>query len=236
MKRFAMGVGYNFFESHGLSNELTQIRAQRLKKWKYGSTVRRGRLVDVVKAKHLLDDFLSTVYPGVPKDAALKQLERFQRIAREYDEFAGTQLDRAKNETDNSGSESALEFAIEAHLRDFLVKNMGRLEPGLTLYQKDGRDGVEYPVDSGRIDILAVDSNKDLVVIELKLSQGRTKTLGQLVYYMSWVDLNLRRGKSRGIIVAREITEDLVTAIHRVPGVTLVKYKMTFAIEQVHKT
>jgi RecB family endonuclease NucS len=46
-------------------------------------------------------------------------------------------------------------------------------------------------VDSGRIDVLAVDSENKYVVIELKLSRGRSKALGQLNYYMGWVDEHL---------------------------------------------
>jgi len=71
------------------------------------------------------------------------------------------------------------------------------------------------------------------VVIELKLSQGRNKTLGQLLYYMGWVDQHLGKGPCRGFIIASEITEDLAVAVARVPGVSLAKYRMSFAIEPV---
>jgi RecB family endonuclease NucS len=75
-----------------------------------------------------------------------------------------------------------VEFALEAHLRDFLAKNLDRIEPGLRLYDSPERDGIEFPVDGGRIDLLAMDQNGKFVVVQLKLSQGRNKTLGQLLY------------------------------------------------------
>src|ERR1039458_2415813 len=84
----------------------------------------------------------------------------------------------------SSATAQSLEFALEAHLRDFLAKNLDRIETGLRLYASPERNGVEYPVGGGRIDLLAVDRNGKFVVIELKLSQGRKKTLGQLLYYM----------------------------------------------------
>jgi hypothetical protein len=65
----------------------------------------------------------------------------------------------------------------------------------------------------------------------LKVSQGRSKTLGQLLYYMGWVDQHLGNGRCRGFIIASEITEDLAVAVKRVPGVSLARYRMSFAIE-----
>ena len=70
-------------------------------------------------------------------------------------------------------------------------------------------------------------------MIELKLSQGRNRTLGQLLYYMGWVDQHLGKGPCRGFIIAKDITEELSIAVARVPGVRLAKYRMSFAIEPV---
>ena len=71
------------------------------------------------------------------------------------------------------------------------------------------------------------------MAIELKLSQGRNKALGQLLYYMGWVDKNLGRGACRGFIIANEIDEELSIAVSRVVGVSLAKYRMSFAIEPI---
>ncbi len=67
----------------------------------------------------------------------------------------------------------------------------------------------------------------------MKLSQGRNKALGQLLYYMGWVDKTLGNGPCRGVIIASEIADDLVMAVARAPGVTLSRYRMNFAIEKV---
>ena len=71
------------------------------------------------------------------------------------------------------------------------------------------------------MDILARDRNGKLVVIELKLSRGRNRTIGQLLYYMGWIDQHLGDGKCRGMIIAREITSDLIVATTRVLGISL---------------
>lgn len=126
-----------------------------------------------------------------------------------------------------------MEFALEAHLRDFLAKNLDRIEPGLRLYATQERNGIEFAVDAGRIDLLAVDRNEKFVVIELKLSQGRNKALGQLLYYMGWVDKHLGEGPCRGFIIASDITEELSVAVSRVTGIKLAEYHMSFAIEPI---
>ena len=65
-----------------------------------------------------------------------------------------------------SRTEASLEFALEAHVRDFLAKNLERIEPELRLYSSAENKEVEYPVDVGRIDLLAIDRNGKYVVIE----------------------------------------------------------------------
>src|SRR4051812_37477733 len=51
--------------------------------------------------------------------------------------------------------------SIERDLHDYLSRHLTQLEPGLTLH--DG--GVEYQTAAGRVDILAVDKQKNLVVV-----------------------------------------------------------------------
>ena len=91
---------------------------------------------------------------------------------------------------------------------------------------------MEFPVDGGRIDILAVDRDGKYVAIELKLAQGRNRALGQLLYYMGWIDRNLGREPCRGIVIAGEISEELTIAVSRAPGVGLYRYRMNFSLER----
>jgi len=87
-----------------------------------------------------------------------------------------------------------------------------------------------------KILVLAIDRNEKFVVIELKLSQGRNKALGQQLYYMGWVDRHLCQGPCRGFIIASEISEELSVAVSRVTGVQLAEYHPSFAIEPVEPT
>ena len=123
-------------------------------------------------------------------------------------------------------------FAAEADPRDFLAKNMEVIEPGLQLYSQNGVRGTEYTVDNGRIDLLGIDRSDRFVVIELKLVKATSRTLGQLLYYMSWVDSHLGQSACRGIIIAREIGDDLKIAIQRVSDVSLHSYHLSVSVEK----
>jgi len=125
------------------------------------------------------------------------------------------------------------EFALEADLRNYLSRNLGLIESGLTLYKdEDGSfDGVEFPVGSRRIDILAVGRDKALVVIELKVSRGYDRVIGQLLRYMAWVKANIAGENSvRGVIVASEVSEDLKLAASLVKDVQLFEYEIKFQL------
>ena len=89
---------------------------------------------------------------------------------------------------DDLTGQGAREFAFERDLRNYLVRNLGLIEPGLRLYEEEGITGVEFPVGGRFIDILAVDKRGCYVVIELKVSRGYDRVIGQLLRYMGWVE------------------------------------------------
>ena len=151
----------------------------------------------------------------------------------------------AEDEEEDAATPSA--FALEHHLRDLIVKkikedNIDFNGRRLKLYQTpDGRDGTEYPTDTGRIDILAVsadDDNKEYFVIELKLSRGSYQAIGQLMSYMSWVKDKIAVGKKvNGIIVAQSIDDRLKRSARMMCSrVELYEYKLIFKLIPVPLT
>lgn len=127
-------------------------------------------------------------------------------------------------------------FALEAHLRDYLAKNLPKL-PGhdmpLTLYRADDRDGVEFQTDVGPIDILAT-GNGDFYVFELKLGRGPDAALGQILRYMGWVKGHLAGEKNVfGVIVASDIGQKLRYAATQVPNVRLMEYDLKVDLRPV---
>lgn len=129
-------------------------------------------------------------------------------------------------------------FALEAHLRDFLAKNLGSLSPicdSLSLYEsEDGRSGVEFQTDVGPIDVLARDQGGNFYVLELKLSRGPDSALGQIQRYMGWIQKHLAGGREVfGIIIAAEMSVKLRYAVTCAPNVRLFSYKLKFEVQPV---
>lgn len=223
---------YTFAISKGFASEVTAIKDMEIEWYKsYNTSVRRGLIVRLLQTHNLLDEFIESYWKVGRSSFGETQMRRFLRLAGEFENYIdGQQLE---DEPLSTLGENSLEFALESHLRDFLAKGLEHIESGLRLYNSGERNGIEYPVEGGRIDILAVDKNENLVAIELKLSQGRNKALGQLLYYMGWIDANLSKAPCRGIVIASEISKELATAVSRAPGVELYIYKMSFSVEAV---
>ena len=136
-------------------------------------------------------------------------------------------------EEDDLGSRK---FAFERDLQNYLVQNLGTLEPGLKLYEdEDGEfTGVEFPAGQRYIDILAVGTDEAYVVIETKVSRAYDRVVGQILRYMGWVKENLAGEASvRGIILASEISEDLILATSSVENIRLVEYQISFSLKSV---
>ena len=127
------------------------------------------------------------------------------------------------------------EFTLEYQLRDFLAQNLEAIPVDgkqLSLYvDENDTDGVEYPTDVGRIDILAVDDAGDFVVFELKRARSPDRAIGQLSRYMGWVKHTIGKGKHvRGVIVAKAISHNLRYAATVILEVSLFEYEVSFAL------
>lgn len=127
------------------------------------------------------------------------------------------------------------EFAYERDLRNFLAKNLAIIEPGLRLYEEEGITGIEFPAGGRFIDILGVDKENRYVVIELKVSRGYDRVVGQLLRYVNWIRKNQAEAGQgvRGVIVAREISEDLLLACSDLPDVQLFEYELSLSLKEV---
>ncbi|WP_238397578.1 endonuclease NucS domain-containing protein [Anatilimnocola aggregata] len=139
---------------------------------------------------------------------------------------------------DDPTDEAGLPFALECHLRDFLEKNISIIKvdnsPLKIFRDHEGNAGIEYDTDVGRIDILAIDSANNLVVIELKVSRGSDRVIGQILRYMGWVKKHLAgERKVAGIIVACNIDDKLRYAASLLTDVMLFEYQLKFDLDRV---
>jgi hypothetical protein len=234
-KALPLREAYQFGIEHGFPTEISTIRDMEIE-WdlSYTSSVRRGFVVELFKEKGIFETFKEAHWPNGNTPDGARRTRRYLKIKQQYDDFLSSGQPLVPEGDEEGAFEQ--EFAYESDLRDFLSTNLRFIEPGLSLYQDNVGKGIEYPVGTGgRIDILAKDRSGKLVVIELKVSRGRNPTIGQLLYYMGWVDANLAEtGKSRGIIIAKEISDDLRLACQRVPGVSLYKYTLSVTTTRVY--
>lgn len=143
--------------------------------------------------------------------------------------------DPATEDEEGVGDEGEIEesdgqFAYEHNLRDYLARNMDLIERGLELV------GIEQDAGGRRIDILGRDTNGCYVVVELKVSRGYDRVVGQLLRYQNWVRRNLSDGRPvRGVIIASEITPDLRLACESLSDVRLLEYSLAVELKDVTK-
>lgn len=256
--RLPLRKAYEFCRSRNLSDEVNAIENLDVDDFSLqkSGTVRRAMMTQLMERKGILKEFQENFWPFADSSTYLKKIDFYRSVKDEFENFiAGVlpdkidqndssqtihfsndeeSLENVEDEASGDDVTPAEEFALESHLRDFLAKNLEKIEKGLKLYVSPSRSGIEYPIERGRIDILAVDSRGKFVVIELKLRRGRSKTIGQLLYYMGWIDENLKNAPCRGIILASHITDDLIVATKRIDGVTLFKYDMNVSVHQVN--
>jgi RecB family endonuclease NucS len=108
----------------------------------------------------------------------------------------------------------------------------------LKLYKdENGVEGLEYPIDANnkRVDILAIDQNNIPVVVEVKVSKGYEKVIGQCLYYRNHVKQMLNSEQARIIVIAREISNQLQTAVENLHDVELFEYKLSVKLERINK-
>jgi hypothetical protein len=232
----SLKAAYDFGTEKGLDREVNEIR-QMVIEWdsSYDSSLRRGYIVELFEKHGFFEEFKAKhwAYGNTPGGETLRR--RYLRIKSRYEDFLIGKAPEPEGDAvaEAEDLEAEQQFAAESDLRDYLARNPGCIEQGLRIYQAVGRSGVEFPVDNGYIDILAVDRTQRYVVIELKVGRGRNRTIGQLLYYMGWVDKNLGTAPCRGIIIAKEIPNDLILATQRVPGVSLYKYSLSVSVEEI---
>ena len=130
------------------------------------------------------------------------------------------------------------EFAYEKDLQNFLAKNLHQIELGLKLYEEEDISGIEFPAGNRFIDILALDNTNTYVVIELKVSRGYDRVVGQILRYIAWIRKNHADESQlvRGIIIAREISEDLRLACSEIPNIDLYEYELSVSLKKINES
>jgi hypothetical protein len=129
--------------------------------------------------------------------------------------------------------ESQFALSLERDLENYLEGHLQEFEPGMTVYREKELTGRQFETDVGRIDLLAQDSSKNFVVIELKAGEADRTVLGQVLSYMGWVKEHLAHGKTvRGIVIAFGFSHDIIAATNVLENLTLSRYSVQFTFSE----
>lgn len=128
-------------------------------------------------------------------------------------------------------------FAMEKHLEEFLIANLGKTIFG-SKYELINDENSELvseqsPTGVSQIDILAKDKKSgQFVIIELKRGQTSDDTVGQLLRYMGWIEENVTKGEpTHGIIIAATPDKRLHYVLKKLKGnVDLYVYQVNFIL------
>lgn len=196
-----------FLSDNGFPSEAEQVRSSFLGTDGVSRRARKGLAVDILRSKDLFDRFVAECWPEGATERGGKRLEKYRQALREA---SNEPPDDDDDDEDEAGG-AADRFAYEQDLRDYLANNPSVIEPGMSLWPVgETETAVEYRVDRGRrIDILAKDRNGIPVIIELKVSSGHERVIGQSLFYRGCVKERFAAERVRVVIVAREITDEL---------------------------
>jgi hypothetical protein len=232
-KNFSLFDAYKFLAANGLEQQSNEIKNSSDKFKSYSSTLRRAKIIALVRNNNLLEDFCKTVWSSGLTDKGKSRVKFFENLVIRFNnDQEGTVSE--DEEADEIAREES-EFAYEKDLQKYLVKNLSVIEKGLKLYQSEDIDGEEFyvPGTSRRIDILAIDKQNNYVVIELKVSRGYEKVVGQTLFYQSSIKNIFNQEKVRVIIIAREITTELKTATQFLPDFELFEYQLSLTLNKI---
>ncbi|MGA2652972.1 MAG: hypothetical protein ABSF28_20830 [Terracidiphilus sp.] len=229
-------LAYSFLATNGLETEATEIRKSPERLGSYTTSLRRAKIVALLRKNDLLKQFIETTWPFGLTPSGKKKLNRYDLIFSKY-ERAGESGSLPNNNTTENEIEAGSEFALEEQLRDYLAENLGILEPGLSLWPVENGDAVEFQLDeqgpTRRIDILAKDQGGVPVVIELKVSRGHERTVGQALYYRARIKKRFGVKLARIFIVASEISRELRDAASEVSDVLLFEYSLAVKVSRI---
>jgi hypothetical protein len=218
-----------FLKDNGLETDADAIGSSGEKFGSYDWTLKRVMALNALERNGLLHKFINEEWPYGATPGGEKELTRLGRIFKRYQRSKGESVVPVE-ETPPSEEPPWR----EEHLRDYLAQHLGRLEEGLKLWPLTTQeDAVEYPVDGRRIDILAQDNTGTPVVIELKVSRGHERTIGQALLYRGKIKELFKVSRVRVFIVAWQISPELRIAAQEAGDISLFQYQLSVSVQHV---
>ncbi|MFN0159303.1 MAG: endonuclease NucS domain-containing protein [Bacteroidota bacterium] len=238
-----------FSASATLASDSFQLNADQKEKLGHGKTFYRSEYgvflsdIQVWKAPHRVEDLVPGLKFIENKESWFAYFQGGVRQVSE-DDFRtiteGRELTLVEKLTSSKDIVSESQFALEAHLEEFIDQNWKHINFGseLVRYEVDEQNGRQFPAGPWSIDFLCTDkANGDFVVIELKRGKSSDSTVGQVLRYIGWVEENLAKPKQnvRGIIIAKEVDEAFRYAVKGLTNVAVLTYQVDFKLSSFKK-
>lgn len=150
-----------------------------------------------------------------------------QEILQELQSLDTTSVEPTKHAEIEHSIETTLSLGRDLH--SYLTQTVSDLEADLVLVP----NGIEYPTEAGKIDLLARDHQDQLVVIEMLAGKATDAVLGQLLVHIGCISEQNPGQVVRGILVASEFDKRVIYATKALAQIKLVKYSIAFKLEEI---
>ncbi|SRR6266568_201156 len=135
-RNFSMIDAYNFLAQHGLSQVSAEIKSSPDTFKKYTTTLRRGKIIVLLRDKNLLEEFCNTVWQSGLTEKGKTRIRFFENLVERLnaDQNGTISEDEVDDDEEILLQTEENQFAYENDLRNYLVKNLSIIEKGLKLY------------------------------------------------------------------------------------------------------
>ena len=230
MAIFPLKPAYTFLNEKGFEKEVNKIIESKDKFGSYNSSLRRGKIIKLLKSKNLLNEFIENYWNEGDTDQGKKEIKFRENIASRFFESRGSSEEENNGEDEGANDGFSKIFTYEQDLKKALVSQAEELFPGYVIYGNNF-EGIEYTIEGKRIDLLLENKNENkLLVIELKANVADYKVYGQISMYLSLVEKCFPNKIIEGVIIAGEIDETLKIASQRDKSLKLKSYKMALEL------
>ena len=171
---------------------------------------------------------------GKYSDYGYEQHSRFRAAINRYAEFFVQSqkpeiLTPAIEEAEVAAADT--NFAYEKDLQTAICAHISELFPNYKIFGGNS-SGIEYSIESKRIDILLEDAKTgDLLAVELKSGTADYRVFGQVSMYMGLLMAKFPERKVSGVIVAGSVDPGLKHACTTTDRIGLKVYRMSVELD-----
>ena len=212
---------------NGLEEYAIEIKNSRDRFMNYQATLKRAKMIVLVKEKRLYDEFLDKDWPSGLSETGERRSQFLVNLYERW--YESVQEGNVEEEEDEVNDLEEASFERESELRDFLTNNLQSVEPGLQLKGKE----FVIPDTQRRIDILCEDKDGTPAIIELKVGRGHERVIGQAAYYQQKIKNLNNVPKVRVIIIAKDLSDELRIGALAVRDFELYEYQLSMTLNRV---